>query len=54
MGNFPRARLLEAEIRIVTEAYKSYISVEYPPANDEEEFYTDVAMWKDIGKNEAV
>ncbi|MCR5889949.1 hypothetical protein LRS06_19665 [Hymenobacter sp. J193] len=42
------AYLVEAEIRQVTGAYKSCITVEYPPARDEEEFDEDVAMWKDM------
>ncbi|UOQ75117.1 hypothetical protein [Hymenobacter cellulosilyticus] len=38
---------IEAEIKHVTQAYKSYIAVEYPPACDEEEFDADVLMWQD-------
>ncbi|RSK23968.1 hypothetical protein [Hymenobacter metallilatus] len=46
--NIAQAIQVEAEIRQVTGAYKSYIAGEYPPARDEEQFDTDVAMWKEL------
>lgn len=49
--NYLQARIIEAEIKLITESYKSYISVEYPPASDEEEFNEDVVMWRNIGDN---
>jgi hypothetical protein len=46
--NFAWALQVEAAIRQLTEAHKHYIAVEYPPADDEQEFDVDVAMWRQI------
>ena len=47
ISNADQALTVEAEIKQVTQAYKSFIAVEYPPANDEEEFDADMLMWQD-------
>jgi hypothetical protein len=52
VDNFAWALQIEAEIRQLTEAHKHYIAVEYPPAGDEQEFDTDVAMWQQIRDDE--
>ncbi|MDO7877108.1 hypothetical protein Q5H93_20350 [Hymenobacter sp. ASUV-10] len=43
--NYSQAHAIEKEIREITQAYKSYISLEYPPADDEEEFDEDMIVW---------
>lgn len=51
--NFARALQIEADIRRLTGAPKSYIAVEYPPAADEHEFEKDIAMWQPLRDQQA-
>jgi hypothetical protein len=44
--NFPHALTIEAEIVRLTGAYKSFIAVEQPPAQDEAQFDVDSAVWQ--------
>ncbi|RYE90192.1 MAG: hypothetical protein EOO37_03510 [Cytophagaceae bacterium] len=46
--NFPRACAIEEEIIHVTHSYKSFIAVEYPPADDEKEFDADILVWQNM------
>lgn len=43
---YAQAITVEAEIRHITGATKSYIAAEYPPAQDEEEFDADITTWQ--------
>lgn len=45
-GNYPYAKQLAGELKKITKGYKENITVEYAPADDEEEFDADVAMWQ--------
>lgn len=48
VGGGSRAFTIEDEIKQLTQAHKSFIATEYPPADDEEEFANDAAMWQGL------
>jgi hypothetical protein len=46
--NFPYTFTIESEIIRLTDAYKSFIAVEQPPAKDEAEFDADREAWQGL------
>ncbi len=46
--NYDYAYKIEKQLAVLTQASKTSIQFEYPPADNEEEFDKDIVLWKNI------
>lgn len=50
IDNYDKALEVEKKIAELTNSNKTSIQFEYPPANDEEEFDSDIEMWRNMNE----